>query len=115
MWGARADEVAATITRLRERRAIDFVVGVVDWGPEVGATEADRRRLAAELIGAGVDLVDGHGVEAVEGVELVDGVPVVWGKGGFGMPGSSVARYVFADRRLDRIELVPFRDEAPPR
>ena len=105
VWRARGSDVARTVTRLRERRAIDFVVAVVDWGDDGEPDPAGRRELAAELIGAGVDLIDGNGAAGHEGFELVDGVPVVWGKGRFGTPGSSVVRYAFADGGLDRVEL----------
>jgi len=108
VWGLRPDELADTVERLRERRSIDFVIVSVDWG-----TAGGRAAMARRLVEAGVDLVDGHGGAGEPAVELIDGVPVLYDLGRLGHPGSTVARYVFAGGRLDRIELLPAEGEPP--
>ncbi len=120
VWGPRRWSLARQVRRLRRDHDVDFVLASMHWGPNYQQENRFQRRFARAMVGAGVDLVNGHGAHLQQGVELVDGVPVLYGIGNaaFGARGmygkrsgglrlSSVVRYVFADEQLDRIELRP--------
>ncbi len=112
------DAFAEDVRRLKER--VDFVIASVHWGNYYKPEGKSTRRRVRRLVDAGVDLVNGHGAHIAGGVGLVDGVPVVYDLGNFtfGSWGnyarrspddrtSAVARYVFAGKELERIELMP--------
>ena len=112
--------------RIKELRSegVDFVIASVHWGGNYVREGKAQRKLARRLVKAGVDLVNGHGAHVVQAVEVMDGVPVLYGLGNhvFGSTGvyakkspklrlSVIARFVFGDRALKRIELMPIRTD----
>ncbi len=112
--------------RIKELRAegVDYVIASVHWGGNYISEGGAQKKLARKLVKAGVDLINGHGAHLVQGIEVIDGVPVLYGLGNyvFGSHGiyqkkspklrlSVVARYVFAERELRRIELMPIRTD----
>ena len=124
IWGLRSRQLTSVIKRLRRKHDVDYVIASVHWGANYKPETASQKRLARELVGAGVDLINGHGGHMTQGVELVDGAPVVYGLGNFtfgskGVYGqkspnnrtSAIARYVFKDGWLDSIELLPIRTD----
>lgn len=127
-WFATSDEpgvagfddetFAEDVRRLKER--VDFVIASVHWGNYYSPEGKKTRRRVKRLVAAGVDLVNGHGAHIAGGVGVMDGVPVVYDLGNFtfGSWGnyerrspddrtSTVVRYVFEGKMLDRIELMP--------
>jgi poly-gamma-glutamate capsule biosynthesis protein CapA/YwtB (metallophosphatase superfamily) len=59
------------VRRLRER--CDLVLAFPHWGPNMAVRPADRqRRVAAELLAAGADLVAGHSAHVFHGVEQAE-------------------------------------------
>ncbi len=112
------------IDELRREQDVDFVIANVHWGGNYVQEGSKQKRLARGLVAAGVDLVNGHGAHITQGVDLVGGVPVLYGLGNhaFGSKGiyrikspdmrlSTIARYVFGEGRLQRIELLPIRTD----
>jgi poly-gamma-glutamate capsule biosynthesis protein CapA/YwtB (metallophosphatase superfamily) len=71
-----ADEIA----RLRERA--ERVIAFLHWGPNMTVRPAGwQRKLAAELLDAGADLVAGHSAHCFHGVELAEAGPVLYDLG----------------------------------
>jgi poly-gamma-glutamate capsule biosynthesis protein CapA/YwtB (metallophosphatase superfamily) len=119
VWPIKRGDVAAEVTKLRAQ-GVDFVLASVHWGPNYADETGKLRSLAKDLASAGVDGINGHGAHIQQGVDFVGGIPVLYGIGNFafGSKGiydrkspnnrvSSIARWVFEDRALRRIELLP--------
>ena len=70
-------------------RRVDVRVALAHWGRNYRAVNGRQRRLAAELVAGGADLVIGHHPHVPQPVSFVDGVPVCFslGNGPVGTPG----------------------------
>ncbi len=119
VWPIKKGDVAREVKALRAD-GVDFVLASVHWGPNYTDETGKLRSLAKDLVAAGVDGINGHGAHIQQGLEFVGGVPVLYGIGNFafGSKGiyarkspenrvSSIARWVFQDRALQRVELLP--------
>ena len=64
-------------------------VAFVHWGQNYADVNAEQRAQADVLVGAGFQLIVGHGSHNQQDVGFVDGVPVLWSLGNFvfGTPG----------------------------
>jgi poly-gamma-glutamate synthesis protein (capsule biosynthesis protein) len=83
-------------------------------------TEPYQKQFAHEALGAGADLVFGHGTHTLQGVEVHDGKPVLYaiGHSTFDQPGYEKStdglfvRVVIQGKRIRRVSFVPVtRDE----
>ena len=123
VWPIRKADVTGEVRKLRAD-GVDFVLASVHWGPNYIDEIGKLRSLAKTLADAGVDGINGHGAHIQQGTAFVGDVPVLYGIGNFafGSKGiydrkspknrlSSVARWVFEDRALRRIELLPIRTD----
>lgn len=76
-------------TRLLElveagKQQCDFLVVYPHWGVEHAAYPEDyQKKIAAECIAAGADLVAGSHTHCLQGVEVIDGKPVFYSLGNF--------------------------------
>jgi poly-gamma-glutamate synthesis protein (capsule biosynthesis protein) len=62
----------------------DLMVVSIHWGGEYQAQPSPRQeRLARALVGAGADLIVGHGPHVLQRIEWVDGTPVAYSLGNF--------------------------------
>lgn len=124
VWPIKKGDVAREVQRLRKEEGVDFVLGSIHWGPNYVDEIGKLRKLAKDLIDAGVDGINGHGAHIQQGTEFIRGVPVLYGIGNFafGSKGiyaqkspnnrmSSIARWVFAEKKLQRVELLPIRTD----
>ena len=81
----RTDTVVAAVAAAAG--TADLVVVTIHWGEEGDRTPRGvNRTLAAEMIGAGADIVFGHHSHRINELEWVDGRPVFWGLGNFVWP-----------------------------
>lgn len=118
VYGWDPEALAEDVRLLRER--VDFVIVSVHWSNVYSPEGRRTRKYVRKIIGAGPDLVIGHGGHLAGGVDVVRGVPVVYDLGNlaFGSNGnydrrspddrvSAIARFVFEGPELSRIELMP--------
>ena len=123
VWPIRKKDVAAEVKALR-KSGVDFVLASVHWGPNYVDEIGKLKQLAGVLAESGVDAINGHGAHIQQGTAFIGDVPVLYGIGNFafGSKGiydrkspknrvSSIARWVFEDRALRRIELLPIRTD----
>jgi poly-gamma-glutamate capsule biosynthesis protein CapA/YwtB (metallophosphatase superfamily) len=123
VWPIKRGDVAREVKKLRAE-GVDFVLASVHWGPNYVNEVGKLKKLARDLETAGVDAVSGHGAHIQQGTAFVDGMPVLYGIGNFafGSKGiyskkspnnrlSSIARWVFEDRKLKQVELLPIRTD----
>ncbi len=74
------DWLIAEARGLRER--CHFVICFPHWGPNMTTMPAPwQRRLAAELVAAGADLVAGHSAHVFHGAGSIDGSPILFDLG----------------------------------
>jgi poly-gamma-glutamate synthesis protein (capsule biosynthesis protein) len=123
-YEAAIDRLAARMAR--ERRAHDVAVCSLHWGPNWGyGIPSWERSLARGLIDrTGVDIVFGHSSHHPKAIEVRRGKPIFYGCGDFlndyeGIEGYEeyrgdlvlmyIAELNAADRRLTRLEMIPFR------
>jgi poly-gamma-glutamate capsule biosynthesis protein CapA/YwtB (metallophosphatase superfamily) len=63
-------------------RTCDVVVAGPHWGPNMTSSPPDQhRRVAADLVGAGLGALTGHSAHVVHGVERLHGVPICYDLG----------------------------------
>ncbi len=129
-WGATAERsgvlffdkenIGPAVAAAKARS--DYVVAFPHWGENYENVKKPMRRIADRLIEAGADAIVGHHNHAALGYQVRDGVPILWGLGNFlfgtqgrfghdkMQPGYGLlARMVFAEGEMDRIELIPMR------
>lgn len=64
------------------RRAVDWPILSLHWGPNMVARPSPRfRRLAHGAIGMGWKMVFGHSAHVFQGIELADGCPILYAAG----------------------------------
>jgi len=86
-WGIAYSELAQApdwlldeVRRLRER--CDVVIAFPHWGPNMAVRPSDRqRRVAAEILAAGADLVAGHSAHVFHGIEYTEQALVAYDLG----------------------------------
>ncbi len=62
----------------------DFVVVYVHWGSEnTDLVDDSQKKLAAEYVAAGADLIIGDHSHCLQGIDYVEGVPVIYSLGNF--------------------------------
>lgn len=75
--------IGRAIAELRDQLTAPIFVAFPHWGTDYKDVTKRQRADARALVGAGVDLVIGHGAHVLQPVELIDGRPVVYGLGNF--------------------------------
>jgi poly-gamma-glutamate synthesis protein (capsule biosynthesis protein) len=103
---------------VRLARTCDVVIAGPHWGPNMTSAPPSRhRRVAADLIAAGLSALTGHSAHVVHGVEILDGVPVCYDLGDL-LDDYAVDPVLRNDLGLlallrpgERLELVPVRLE----
>jgi poly-gamma-glutamate synthesis protein (capsule biosynthesis protein) len=64
------------------RRAVDWPILSLHWGPNMVARPSPRfRRLAHAAVGMGWKMVFGHSAHVFQGIELADGCPILYAAG----------------------------------
>ena len=123
-WAATEDRAGLLMLRKprveqaveRARAVADIVVLYGHTGREYKPLHSSQRTEADWAVEAGVDVLVGHHSHVAQGWSLHRGMPAIWGLGNaaFGSAGrfgaddgyGLLARMVFTDGRLDRIELL---------
>ena len=97
----RTDPIVNAIARVRDD--VDLVLVTVHWGRPLDRDPEPRDRGYADtLIGAGADVVFGHGPHRLQSFALVEQKPVFWSLGHFLWPQAEPAD---ADSAIGRVEI----------
>lgn len=78
-----SEELISAIAEARAAAPQDLIIAYPHWGESYSWRTAEQREIAGWLIGAGADLVLGHGARMLQEIERVDGRWVVNGLGNF--------------------------------
>ncbi|HVR68195.1 MAG TPA: CapA family protein [Verrucomicrobiae bacterium] len=78
-----SEELISAIAEARESAPQDLIIAYPHWGDPYTWRTSQQREIAGWLIGAGADLVLGHGARMLQEIERVDGRWVVNGLGNF--------------------------------
>ena len=78
-----SEELISAIAEARAAAPLDLIIAYPHWGESYSWRTSEQREIAGWLIGAGADLVLGHGARMLQEIERVDGRWVVNGLGNF--------------------------------
>ena len=78
-----SEELISAIAEARAAAPQDLIIAYPHWGANYSWRTSEQREIAGWLIGAGADLVLGHGAHMLQEIERVDGRWVVNGLGNF--------------------------------
>ncbi len=78
-----SEELISAIAEARAAAPGDLIIAYPHWGETYSWRTSEQREIAGWLIGAGADLVLGHGAHNLQEIERVDGRWVVNGLGNF--------------------------------